>query len=102
MSLEFKYQTLFTCSVPEGISLIKDFNEMVASDTPLDADALANIISLSFSNIKMSITELKLANDLNHCDVLLDGAAGPIRIVIRRRPSLVVDGQIYKLEDFDI
>ena len=102
MTLEFKYQTLFTCSVPINFKLIKDFNEMVASDQPLTLDDLTTTISLSLEQAKLEIKELTISNDLGYCDVLLKGATEPIRIIIRSRPSLVYGDQIFKLQEFDI
>ena len=102
MAIEFKYQTLFTCSVPDGYTAIKDFNELIASDVPHTAASLLEIIKMSFDNSGVSISEMAMSNDLNHCDILLEGESIPIRVVIRSRPSLVIDGVIYKLEEFDI
>ena len=102
MTIEFKYQTLFTCSVPDGYTAIKDFNELIASDVPQTAASLLEIIKMSFDNSGVSIKEMSMSNDLNHCDILIDGETIPIRVIVRSRPSLVVDGMIYKLEEFDI
>lgn len=102
MTIEFKYQTLFTCSVPDGYTAIKDFNELISSDVPHTADSLLQTIKLSFDNSGVAIEEMAMSNDLNHCDILLEGETVPIRVIIRSRPSLVIDGTIYKLEEFDI
>jgi hypothetical protein len=102
MPIEFKYQTLFTCSVPTGYTAIKDFNEMIASDAPQTTDTLLQIIRMSFENSGVDVKSLEMSHDLMHCDALLNDEKSPIRIIIRQRPSLVVDGVIYKLEEFDI
>lgn len=100
--LEFKYQTLFTCAVPEGYKAIKDFNEMIASDSPQTADTLIQIIQMSFENSGVIVRSIEISPDLNHCDIMLNDEIVPIKVTIRQRPSLVVDGMIYKLEEFDI
>lgn len=102
MNIEFKYQTLFTCSVPDGYVTIKDFNERMATDEPLNADALLDVIKTSFSTAGISLDKIELSVDLNYCDVLITGESEPLRIIIRSRPSLVVGDDVYKLEEFDI
>jgi hypothetical protein len=102
MAIEFKYQTLFTCSVPDGYTAIKDFNELIASDVPHTATTLLDTIKMSFDNSGVAIAEMQMSHDLNHCDILIEGETVPIRVIIRSRPSLVIDGIIYKLEEFDI
>jgi hypothetical protein len=102
MNIEFKYQTLFTCSVPDGYLTIKDFNERMETDEPLDADALVAVIRTSFEGAKIPLASLELSVDLNYCDVLVAGEETPLRIIIRARPSLVVGDNVYKLEEFDI
>ena len=101
MTIEFKYQTLFTCAVPDGYTAIKDFNELIASDEPNTAASLLEIIKMSFENSGVAIKEMTISNDLNHCDIILEGETVPIRVIIRSRPSLVINGTIYKLEEFD-
>lgn len=99
MSLEFKYQTLFTCKAPED--LFKDFTEIVATDKPMDADELAQIINFSFEKADVKISQIVVSNNLDYCDVSFEGQK-IARIQIRCRPSLVVGDKIFKLEDFDI
>jgi hypothetical protein len=100
--LQFKYQTQFTCRVPEGYTTIKDFSEMIATDHPQTIDTILQTIKLSFESAGVNIERLDLSNDLNHCDVLLEGEEVSLRVVIRQRPSLVIGDQIFKLEEFDI
>jgi hypothetical protein len=102
MAIEFKYQTLFTCSVPDGYTAIKDFNELIASDIPHTAETLLQTIKMSFDNSGIELTEMSISNDLNYCEILIKGETVPLKVIIRSRPSLVIDGAIYKLEDFDI
>lgn len=100
--IEFKYQTLFTCTVPPGYKAIKDFNEMIASDTPQTGETLLQIIRMSFDNTGVEVKSLDMSPDLTHCDIMLNDEELPVRVGIRSRPSLVIDGVIYKLEEFDI
>lgn len=101
--MEFKYQTLFTCSpTSAGITAIKDFSELIASDVPPTAETIMQTIQLSFENAGLKILNLDLSPDLNTCHVDLEGEEHPLKISIRTRPSLVVNGAIYKLEEFDI
>ena len=99
--MQFKYQTLFSCHVPDGYKTVKDFNEMIATDEPMSVDVLLQTIKLSFENAGVAVHRMDLSNDLNHCDIILQGEDTPIKVIIRTRPSLVVGDQIFKLEEFD-
>lgn len=101
-TVNFKYQTQFTCTVPDGYTTIKDFSEMIASDQPQTIDTILQTIKLSFESAGVNIERLDLSNDLNHCDVLLENEETILRVIIRQRPSLVIGNQIFKLEEFDI
>jgi hypothetical protein len=101
-SIEFKYQTLFTCSVPDGYKTIKDFSELISSDTPQTEETILQTLKLSFDAAGVHIARLDISADLNQCLVLLVGETAPLRIVLHQRPSLVIDGTVYKLEPFDI
>lgn len=100
--MQFKYQTLFTCSVPDGYKTIKDFNEMIATDERMSVDVLLQTIKLSFESVGVTVDRMDLSNDMNHCDIWLHGEDVMLRVIIRTRPSLVVGDQIFKLEEFDI
>jgi hypothetical protein len=100
--MQFKYQTLFTCSVPDGYKTIKDFNEMIATDGRMSVDVLLQTMKLSFESVGVTVDRMDLSNDMNHCDIWLHGEDTMLRVIIRTRPSLVVGDQIFKLEEFDI
>lgn len=100
--IAFKYQTQFACSVPDGYTVIRDFNELIASDSLPTEDSIRRILTLSFESSNVDIKSMYISKDLNHCDVVLGDDPTPVRIIIRVRPSLVIDGNIYKLEEFDI
>jgi len=61
--LKFKYQTQFTCRVPEGYTTIKDFSEMIATDLPQTIDTILQTIKLSFESAGVNIERLDLSND---------------------------------------
>ena len=102
MAIEFKYQTLFTCTVPDSYKTVKSFSELIASDKPQTVETLLQIMQMSFENSGVAVKRLEMSQDLNHCHAYLENEEVPILIVIRSRPSLVVDGIIYKLEELDI
>jgi len=98
--VEFKYQTLFTCKVPDGFKAIQSFNETIASDTPQTEETILETINLSFETAGVAVERLELSNDLTFCDVILTKhKRTPLRVYIRTRPSLVHDGVVYKLEE---
>jgi hypothetical protein len=102
LPIQFKYQTLFTCSVPENFSAVKDFSELLATDEQLTPESLMQIIKLSFENANVGVSKLILSPDHNHCDVYIEGEEWPARVIIRVRPSLVVGDLVFKLDELDI
>lgn len=98
---EFKYQILFTCSVPAGVESIKDFSEIITADAPMSENILLQTIRLSFESAGLNVKRMDLSNNLTYCDVFLDEELDSLRVTIRQRPSLVVGDKIFKLEDFD-
>ena len=102
--MQFKYQTIFTCSVPTDVTLIKDFHEMLASDVPLTAIERLEIIKKSFENIGVTVNKMEITADNNcaHIQIKQDDKIFILNVAMRERPSLVIGDNIFKLEEFDI
>ena len=103
--MEFKYQTIFTCSVPESVKVLKDFHEMLASDASLTSIERLEIIKKSFEEAGLQISDIQITDDGMQAFVKLDDVHKTEEILtvnMRERPSLVVGNQIFKLEEFDV
>lgn len=102
--MEFKYQTIFTCSVPTDVTVIKDFHEMLASDNPLTAIERLEIIKKSFENVGIAVDKMEITADNNcaHVQIKQDEKIFVLNVAMRERPSLVIGDHIFKLEEFDI
>jgi hypothetical protein len=100
--IEFKYQTMFTCTVPAGFLAVRDFSEIVQSDERLTNELILQTIKLSFEKANLALADLVLSHDGGHCDVLIADEEIPIRVIIRVRPSLVVGDLVFKLDELDI
>jgi hypothetical protein len=101
-AIEFKYQTMFTCSVPAGVIVVKDFSEIISSNERLSSDEIVQTIKLSFENADIRVDDLIMSADMGHCDVYISGEDFYIRVIIRVRASLVVGDLIFKLDELDI
>jgi hypothetical protein len=101
MNIDFKYQYRFACDVPDGYKTIKSFFETVAVDHVLSVDEIGDIVNRSFEVASIPVKEIDISNDLATVLVHLQNEDTILKVTVRHRPSLVVDGQIFKLEEFD-
>lgn len=102
MQPEFKYQVQYTCAVPDFITSVKSFNEVIATDEPPTADLILNTVRLSFEQAGFTIVQIAVSDDLRTCEVLLEDIGRGLVVNVRWRPSLVVGDKIFKLEEFEL
>lgn len=101
MNIDFKYQYRFACNVPDGCKTIKSFFETVAVDHILSVDEISEIVLRSFEEAGVKVKEIDISTDLATVQIYLQDEDTVLKVTVRHRPSLVVDGYIYKLEEFD-